>query len=96
MKSPQPPIEPLDLDKILDQLDIAQVPGGAVKLPNDIYGKKTLLVIDGKREVKAQLTKYIEERERLARIDELETFQWNDAHMHIRTRLSELKNKETL
>ena len=34
----------------------------------------------------------IKERERLARIDELQDFEWNDAHMYVRKRLAELEN----
>jgi hypothetical protein len=36
----------------------------------------------------------IKDQVRLARINELENFQWNDAHMYVRTRLDELTEKE--
>ena len=39
-----------------------------------------------------ELVHYLESQMRLARIDELETFEWNDPHRHIHTRLEYLRS----
>lgn len=35
----------------------------------------------------------LKEQDIKSRIDELETFEWNDAHLHVNTRLAKLRSK---